>query len=317
MLTTKKLLNIALCLSILFTCSVCNYSSAEDAESYDIEESVDSLFNDLYDAWNKHDIDKVFSFYGNNFVSGDGLDKDQFKNLTENLWENYPDIKIINKKRSLRVEDQYANISVIDFFQGVTKNEHEELQIKGELNGISQGQLFLRKYGNTWKIESDRANFELVTIHYGDVKDYLDQNLIYFSTPEQVKSGEQYSGTLYFVLPDEIQATASINKELIIRPQQDVKESFQTVLNHKLERLFAANDENYNELASATIILSKGLIEPKLEGLVFIAKRINVIPDRSKLGNSKIANTSFAELADQDKENGGQKLQANGDKDQD
>jgi hypothetical protein len=259
--------------------------------------SLEAMFEEMYIAWNNHDLDKLFSFYSKNFVTGDGINVEDYKELTKSLWEAYPNIKLENQKRTIRSQDQYATVSIIDFFFGNSKEVNKELNAKGFLNAISQGQLFLQKFGKSWKIVSDRIHFELVTVYYGDAKKYLDNHQIYFSSPEQVLAGSQYSATLYFILPENIKANATINKELIVKPDPDapVDESFQNISDHKLERLFMANSTNHNELVSATIIISKGIIEPKLEGVLYISKRINVAPNVSDLSKEHIIDKPFSE----------------------
>ncbi len=256
---------------------------------------IENIIEKTYQAWNAHDIEKLFSYYSNNFVTADGIDKQGYKELTETLWQTYPDIQIKNEKRTIRSQDQYATASMIDLFYGQSKEKNDQIGENGKLNAISQGQIFFKKYGNEWKIESDRIYFELVTIYYGNAKEYLDNHQIYFGAPEQVQSGEQYTASLYFILPESVQATATINKELITYPHLEaVEESYQGVSNHKLERLFGANDKNLNELVSSTIILTKGLIEPKLEGILYISKRVNVLSQKKKLEKKEIVKTPFA-----------------------
>lgn len=276
------------------------YAEAEE----EVEDPIEIVFSELYDAWNKHDSEKLFAFYSKDFITGDGIVKKDYQELTESLWAAYPDIQIENQKRTIRSQDQYATISGIDFFYGESKDENADLAKKGILNAISQGQIFLQKVGNDWKIVSDKIQFELVTVYYGNAKEYLDNHQIYFSSPEQVKANEQYSGTLYFILPENIKATASINRETIQKPSAvPPEESFQVVSDHKLERLFAANDTNNNELVSATIILSKGIIEPRLDGVLYISKRVNVSPAIQASEVLNIVDSPFAESKKKDKEN--------------
>lgn len=267
--------------------------TAEEAKS-ELTVSIDEFIAEVYKAWNEHDAEKLFAFYSSDFLSGDGLDKDQFMNLTETLWENYPDIKVESQTRTVRTQDQYATASTIDFFQAKSTNKHAELDDYGELNAISQGQIFLERYGDAWKISSDKTNFELVTVHFGDVKKYLDENQIFFAVPEQVKSGEQYTGTLYFILPENIQATATINQESIINPPDEIEESFQAVIGHKLERLFTSNGTNHNELVSGTIIISEGILEPKLQGLLFLSKRVNVLPTQKNIEEETVVDYPYS-----------------------
>jgi hypothetical protein len=270
----KKLIRFILVLLILLL--PINVRAEEELA---VADPVEKIFDELYKAWNEHDANKLFSYYSKTFSTGDGISKEEYRKLTENLWVAYPDIKIENQKRTIRSQDQHAAISIIDFFYGESKDPNQDIQQKGTLNAISQGQLFLQKYGNEWKIESDRIHFELVTVYYGNAKQYLDSHLIFFSSPELVKADQQYSATLYFVLPENIKATATINRELIQPPAEEKQDdSFQVISDHKLERLFQANPNNRNELVSATIILSKGIIEPKLDGILYISKRVNVLP---------------------------------------
>jgi hypothetical protein len=255
----------------------------------------------IYQAWNEHDADKLFSYYSKSFITGDGIKKAEYRELTEKLWQSYPDIKIENQKKTIRSQDNYATISGIDFFYGTSAEPNADLNKPGILNAISQGQTFLQKYGKHWKIESDKINFELVTVYYGNAKQYLDEHQIYFSSPEQVKSDDQYSATLYFILPENINATATINKELIEKPEEtSPEESFQVIKDHKLERLFQANNNNHNELVSATIILSKGIIEPKLDGILYISKRVNVLPTITHNEPENIVTKTFAATKKQD-----------------
>jgi hypothetical protein len=285
---SKKLLVILL---ILFFSPFS--SLAEEAVQ---EDPVETLIEEVYKAWNEHNADKLFGYYSKSFTTGDGINKEEYRKLTENLWSAYPDIKIESQKRTIRSQDQHAAISIIDFFYGESKDANPDIQQKGTLNAISQGQIFLQKYGDEWKVESDRIHFELVTVYYGNAKEYLDNHLIFFSSPELVKADQQYSGTLYFVLPENVKATATISREFIQPPAKDEKpdDSFQIISESKLERLFQANNLNLNELVSATIILTKGIIEPKLDGILYISKRVNILPPFENAKPLNIVKTPFA-----------------------
>lgn len=274
---------------------LCSCLAAQAAEK--IDDPVETVLSEIYQAWNDHNSEALFKHYGKDFVTGDGIEKEEYITLTKSLWEAYPDIKIENQRRTIRTQDQYATISGIDFFYGTSSEKNKELEEIGHLNAISQGQLFLQRVGKDWKVVSDKIQFELVTVYYGNAKKYLDEHQIYFSSPEQIRADEQYSGTLYFILPENIQATATINQELIQKPTGFVgDESFQVIKEHKLERLFKANSTNHNELISATIILSEGIIEPKLDGILYISKRVNVLPNIKPAEATTIINQSFADI---------------------
>ena len=282
---------------ILFTGLVALLTLATPVLAEDDDEDssgLSQLYEKIYGAWNEHDEDKLFSYFSKNFVTGDGLSLNEYKIYTKKLWDKYPNITIENQKKTIRAQDMYASITGVDFFYGDSKEINEEIQAKGHLSAISQGQLFFQKHGTDWRIQSDRTNFELVTVYYGNAKEYLDQHLIYFSSPEQVTAAQQYSGTLYFVLPDNVKASASINQDLIQVANGEVMEdSFQVVSNNKLERLFLANEANKNELLSATILISKGLLEPKLDGVLYISKRVNVLPQIVKERRDEVVTVPF------------------------
>lgn len=280
-------------LFITFLALSFNPASSEIVE----EDPVEVVFKNVYEAWNAHDLETLFSYYSKDFVTGDGITLEEYKELTKSLWEAYPGIQIDNQKRTVRTQDQYATLSGIDFFYGESKETNEELATKGYLNAISQGQIFLQKFGKNWKIVSDHIYFELVTVYYGNAKKFLDEHQIYFSSPEQVRAGQDYSATLYFILPENIKASATINKELIVKPNPDEisDESFQNISEHKLERLFEANESNHNELVSATVVISKGIIEPKLDGILYISKRVNIIPSVKPLVKGSIVHKPFSQ----------------------
>ena len=84
----------------------------------ELEDPIESVFVEIYDAWNKHDAEKLFAYYAKDFVTGDGIAKADYRELTQSLWLAYPDIQIENQKRTVRSQDQYATISGIDFFFG-------------------------------------------------------------------------------------------------------------------------------------------------------------------------------------------------------
>ena len=175
---------------------------------------VAKVLDDLYQAWNDHDLDEVMSLYSKNFVSGDGITKDEYKKLTERLWERYPDIQILNRKRTFRNQDQYSTVTTVDYFVGTTKDFNEDFKQKGKINALSQGSWYLKKYGKDWKIDSDDINFELTTVTYGVAKEMLDKHYVYFSAPEQVREKQDYSATLYFASDEDVSVSSIIEKEL-------------------------------------------------------------------------------------------------------
>lgn len=287
----KNISVLSLCVLIVFFSPLAGFAKESDSNH-----PVRKLLDDFYVAWNNHDIDKLMSFYSKSFTSADGIVKDDYKKLTERLWVNYPNIQLVNRKRSYRNQESYSTVTTIDYYVGDTKDINPDFNEAGKINALAQGSMYLKRYGKDWKIESDRINFELTTITFGKAKKMLDDNLVYFSVPEQVDAGLDYSATLYFAGEEDYSISASIDKELIryLDNPEVLEEDYQDLSGRKLERLFKANDSKYNELLSATVLFYKGLVTQQLEGILFISKRVNILSKPEALIEKKSVKESFA-----------------------
>src|SRR3989338_6482351 len=128
------------------------------------------------------------------------------------------------------------------------------------------------------KITSDKTIFERGTIGYALGSELIDQNKIKLTAPEQVSGGQQYTARLDFELPPDIKPVSAISKEVLIYPQIGGEDKFRLINEPKLERLIPSNRSGKNELITATVGLTGGALKPKLLGLVFLTRRVNVIP---------------------------------------
>lgn len=286
--------------ALILAITICGISSLPafsiNAETKDISsltevEKINQLLDNLEKNWNLHDIDKVLKNYSDDFVNGDGLGSEAIKNLTKDLWEAYPDIKSKSEERSVRVFGEYATVESTDLYEGSSSKVRDEVGTKGTLKAISIGELFLRKFGPAWKITSDKTFFEKVSIGYGLGSELIDENKIKLSAPEQIPSGQQYTAALEFNLPKEVKPVAAISKELLIYPQLIVEDKFRLINENKLEKFLTANKVNKNELITATIGLTGGELKPKLLGLVFLTKRVNIIPTSGETPEVSIIKT--------------------------
>ena len=253
------------------------------AETKDINnitetQKIEALLDDLENNWNKHDIDKVLKHYAEGFVNGDGLGIEAVKKLTLELWEAYPDIQTKSHERVIRFNGEYATVESTDLYNGTSSRIRTEVGTKGDLKAVSIGSAFLKKFGPAWKITSDKTLFEKVTIGYGIGGELIDKNKITLSVPEQVVSGQPYTAELDFDLSDDIKAVAAISKEVLTYPQLTAEDKFRLVDQSKLERLMYANKVAKNELLTATVGLTGGPLKPKLLGLIFLSKRVNIVP---------------------------------------
>lgn len=258
-------------------------TSLEPPKSADEEKLVERNLQILERKWNEHDLDGVMRHYADDYINNDGLDKKSVSELTKDLWKNYPDAKSTSKMGKIRVEGRFATVDSHDTATGYTAKELPAVGGKGELSSISEGQLFLKKVGDEWKIIGDRIDYERVRVAFG-----MARNLkATFTAPEQVKAGQEYSARLLVQVPPDLLAVGSITSEPLQYPQvthtevwRQIDEDSQTI-----ERVIRANASNHNELLMATVgITGTGESERmKLKGLTYITRRMNVVPLNSPI----------------------------------
>lgn len=272
-------------------------SFSVNAENKDINnitevQKINELLDNLENDWNLYKIDNLIKYYADDFVNGDGLNIGSVKNLTVELWEAYPDIKTKSQDRTIRVYGEYATVESTDIFEGNSSMIRQEVGANGVLKAVSVGQVFLKKFGPVWKITSDKTIFERVSIGYALGGELIDQNKIRLSAPEQVPGGQQYTVRLDFELPPDIKPVAAISKEVLVYPQIAAEDKFRLINEPKLERLIPANKNGKNELITATVGLTGGALKPKLLGLAFLTRRVNVIPVNELLSEAGITKSS-------------------------
>jgi hypothetical protein len=267
-----------------------------NTDSKDISTSVEykkisELLDNVENSWNNHDINKLNNYYSDDFINGDGLDFESITDLTKDLWGAYPDIMSKSQDRVIRIFGEYATIESTDLYEGISSKVREEVGTKGSLKAVSMGQLFLKKFGPKWKITSDKTLFEKVSIGYGEGIGLIDQDKIRLNAPEQVPGGKQYTTRLDFDLPKDIKPVAAISKEVLIFPQVTTDDKFRLTNELKLEKWITANNVGKNELITATVGLTGEALKPQLIGLVFLTKRVNVIPVSDEDGELSIIKT--------------------------
>lgn len=272
-------------------------SFSVNAENKDINnitevQKINELLDNLENDWNLYKIDNLIKYYADDFVNGDGLNIGSVKNLTVELWEAYPDIKTKSQDRTIRVYGEYATVESTDIFEGNSSMIRQEVGANGVLKAVSVGQVFLKKFGTVWKITSDKTIFERVSIGYALGGELIDQNKIRLSAPEQVPGGQQYTARLDFELPPDIKPVAAISKEVLVYPQIAAEDKFRLINEPKLERLIPANKNGKNELITATVGLTGGALKPKLLGLAFLTRRVNVIPVNELFSEAGITKSS-------------------------
>ncbi len=244
-------------------------------------ETIKVLLTDIENQWNAHDIEKVMAYYADDYVNNDGLDKVAVKEITQDFWKNNPDAKSSSITTQIRIEGNFATVESRDTAYGtIQMNPMHESQLKGELNTVSGGQLYLKKYGDTWKITGDRIDYELVKVTYGVAKNLK----ISFTAPEQVKSGRQFSAKIEVDLPSNYLAVGSITRQALEYPQHTPKDLWRAMESPTLERLMFANTSNKNELLMATVIITD-INKRNLAGIELLTRRLNVVPETGEPGS--------------------------------
>jgi len=245
-------------------------------------DSINNFINKYLKITNEHNIAEINKIYALNYVSGDGLKKDDITKLIKDTWIAYPDLKNTSVIKDIRVNEAYAAIETYDKSCGSTANKSDITNDSGLLDSESHNIIYLQKFGKDWKIITDKVIYEKTTIKFGSAKP-LNVN---FYAPEQVLAGNNYTASLNAEVPDGMIALGSITREPIVYPETKPEEVYRQVnpATNSLERLFLANTTNNNELVTASIgyteVTEDVLANPevKLTGLTIVLLRVNVIP---------------------------------------
>jgi hypothetical protein len=241
---------------------------------------IESLLSTIEGQWNAHNLDGVMSNYADDYINNDGLDKKAVTELTKDFWKTYPDAKSSSKTKQIRIDGSFATVESRDIAVGTTAKEMPGINTKGDLNSISEGQLYIKKTGTVWKIIGDRIDYEKVRVAFGLAR----QLQASFSAPEQVKSGKQYSAKLELNLPSGLTAVGSITNQVLEYPQPPPNEVWRPLDGPILERVINANGSNRNELLMATIGITNAQ-RNALMGIEFLTRRLNVVPTMEEVAD--------------------------------
>src|SRR4030095_6150186 len=187
-----------------------DFTSEQESKDHEQQrKEIEQILRNIETQWNAHNLDAVMNYYADDYVNNDGLDKKAVSALTQDFWKTYPDAKSTSKTKQIRIEGPFVTVESRDSAVGTTAKEMPGIGTKGELQSLSEGQLYLKKVGQAWKIIGDRIVYEKVKVAFGLAK----QLQASFSAPEQVKSGRQYSAKLELVLPPGLTAVGSITSQ--------------------------------------------------------------------------------------------------------
>ncbi|MBC7997065.1 MAG: nuclear transport factor 2 family protein [Leptolyngbya sp.] len=274
-----------------------DFSLEPDTKANEKEmKEVESLLHNIETEWNAHNLDGVMGFYADDYINNDGLNKAAISSITKEFWQRYPDAKSKSKIKQVRVDGNFATVESRDSAVGTTEKENQDVGTKGELNSVSEGRLFLKKFGATWKIAGDRIDYEKVRVSFGLAR----QLNASFSAPEQVRSGKQFSAKVDLSLPVGLAAICSITNQPLKYPQApepDFIKLMRPVDGGTIERVMPANSENRNELLMATVGITNAS-RHHLMGLTILTRRMNVVPDHQD--TPEVKTTDVATKADGD-----------------
>lgn len=250
-----------------------------DSGSREVEQQrkeIEHILQTIEQQWNAHNLDAVMNFYADDYINNDGLDKKSVAALTQDFWKTYPDARSTSITKQIRVEGPFITVESRDMASGTTAKEMPGIGTKGELHSISEGQLYMKKIGNSWKIIGDRIDYEKVRVAFGLARSVQAT----FSAPEQVKSGRQYSAKLEVSLPQGMTGVGSITSQPLQYPQPQPTDYWRPLDSQSavLERVMGANSRNRNELLMATIGVTNAS-RNSLMGIAFLTRRLNVVPN--------------------------------------
>jgi ketosteroid isomerase-like protein len=245
-----------------------------------------NLLKEVLAASNRHDIATVMHYYAPTYISGDHLNLDQVKQMIQETWKLYPDIRYDSKLVSLRVAGDWATVETQDTAHATAMPDGSlsgrYRQEKGTLDSQSRGLLYLKRTGTSWDIVGDQTLYEQAAILYGDVKNLS----LLLSAPDSVVAEQAYTAKLHVKVPDNRLVIASISKDPLVYPQRLPQEKFRSLNTDDtvLERVMSANKDSLNEMITVTVGLTEVNQDKddrpsiKLQGVATLVKRVNVSP---------------------------------------
>lgn len=295
----KKISTRALLALILFECLVSSGSAyATDAQDLSIvakindikysntatldpKKEIAKLFADQTCYSTKHNLDKLKTIYADSYTNSDGFDKNTYLEMVQKTWDQYPSTTYSTLVKGSYIDGDYAIVQAQETAYGLTQDFVDNVKGHGVIESDSCTLYYLQKIGPNWKITSSSPIYENTSLKYGSAKTMN----ISLSAPSQVKSGDNYTATLYTAIPPHSVILGSITNESISYPQKTPKDVFRAVKRDgSLERVLKANSENHNEYAVASLGITKASVEENnkvnigISGMAFILTRVNVVP---------------------------------------
>lgn len=248
--------------------------------SQDPQKEIQDIFSKYAKYSTKQDFEKLENLFADNYINADGFNKKTYFDMIKKTWDLYPEVVYTASIKDIKINNEYAIVQLNEKAYGETKEAYEGINDKGLIQSDSLSFYYLQKFGNAWKITSSSVISETTSLRYGETKN-LNLSI---TAPSQVKAGEEYTASLNLDVPQHSFILASISNEPIIYPQKTPEDVFRNIKRDGiLERVLTANKDNYNELAVASVGITKAAIldtqniNIKVTGMAFLMTRVNVI----------------------------------------
>jgi len=234
-----------------------------------------------FDALESHNSEILEKLYADEYVSGDGFEREKMISIIKDSWDLSPDLDYSGDIQDIKFDSAFAMIEINENLTGITKEKSEITGDKGLIESSSKSVLYLNKYGKGWQIITDKTLYEETSIKYGEAKD-LDISIY---APGQVFPADSYTISLKTDIPENMFAVGSIISEPLIYPRKKSEEVFRQVPMdvQLLERVVQANNNSLNELAVASVsycdVKKDDYKRPEIDlaGTAILIKRVNVV----------------------------------------
>ncbi len=245
-----------------------------------------SFFKTFEKTMQKGDLDKLKTFYSDDFINNDGFNKETYFKLITLVADLYDDAKYSTEMVSVSRNGDFACAIVNETATAQTSDQYKQINGTGIVRSDSRYIYYLTKLSGKWKISAIDTITEKTSLLYGDAK-LLNYDI---KAPAKVKEGSQYSISFTVSqIPDNSLLIASLTNDPIVYPQQNKPEVFRTFKNKEttLERIVTANKDHYNEYATASLGITKAgiakgddinMIKIYMTGMAFVMARVNVDP---------------------------------------
>lgn len=292
----KKLLILTALLYVIIT-PICTYSQEKEyVKNLDISSigfhkkleiapqiQIKNIFDSYQKYSNDQDLEKLLNLYDDTFQSSDGYDKVKLRELAEEVWKNYPDVKYSIKILSSTVDVDNATVITQEKLYGTVDSNIEYVKGKGYIDSESTSIYYLKRFSNEWRIISDFVVNEKTAMRYGLAK-FVPMQL---DAPSIVAPQEEYTAILKMNLPNSYKALVSIDNEPISFPIGKNPETFRSLKSSGIqERILCSNKDDKNENATASVGIVKADIKDdniniNIVGLAFLSSRVNVVKHKT------------------------------------